>query len=355
MRFDVKFFQWCLSLAALPMANASQMEGRLRAMLNSERSRRAVARRAAAVTLMLAAGVLIPLAALRPAPHLRPLRVGAFAAPLAPSATPVLKYDTLPTDARWTRKLGGDLSVELVGVTGDVSKTLLSWRPDGSRLAEPLYGPHSGNLLPQYPNKERVREFALRLTHPSTAAVETKGEVSGGGTTSIPSGRAYNNGVQITDEREFSRETGGFRVLSAVVPRTLTRATIRVGIADGPWDWNAACRPGGSSSYSVTNRDGSEDEILFGKPYPSGSGHVLTVSDTYMKRDYRIIAVGVNGRVYDLHNTQGQNGQKFRVTTATFDVPLKQIKEFRFQTRPYRWVEFRDVPLQPGSGPGSRR
>jgi hypothetical protein len=28
---------------------------------------------------------------------------------------------------------------------------------------------------------------------------------------------------------------------------------------------------------------------------------------------------------------------------------LSQLKEFRFQIQPYRWVEFRNVSLQPGS------
>jgi len=33
--------------------------------------------------------------------------------------------------------------------------------------------------------------------------------------------------------------------------------------------------------------------------------------------------------------------------TARFSLPLAQIKEFRVETRPFRWVEFKDVALQP--------
>ena len=43
------------------------------------------------------------------------------------------------------------------------------------------------------------------------------------------------------------------------------------------------------------------------------------------------------------------NVNKFRHLTATFaNLPLKQIKEFRFQARPFYWVEFCNVAIQPG-------
>jgi len=29
-------------------------------------------------------------------------------------------------------------------------------------------------------------------------------------------------------------------------------------------------------------------------------------------------------------------------------LPLSDVKEFRFEARPYAWVEFRNVSLQPG-------
>ncbi|MDQ2688629.1 MAG: hypothetical protein M3Y28_12260 [Armatimonadota bacterium] len=246
------------------------------------------------------------------------------------------------------------LSVELVGITSGIGKSAFSWKPDGLQMAEPLYGDHSGNLVPEHPDTQSVREFALRLTYPPTTSVELMPVIPGSVGISWGSGPAFNNNALVTDEREFSKETGGFRVISAVFPKTLTQATVRVGLAGGPWRTDASGRTDGPSGYHITNRDGSLDEILFGKPFPSGGRYVLTVSDTYVKQDYRIVAVGVNGHVTDLHDRQEQNGQKFRVTTVTFDLPLNQIKEFRFQTRPYQWVEFRNIPLQPRGSQGSQ-
>lgn len=34
-----------------------------------------------------------------------------------------------------------------------------------------------------------------------------------------------------------------------------------------------------------------------------------------------------------------------------FPVPARRIREIRLETRPYAWAEFRDVALQPQSGP----
>lgn len=60
--FDAPLFRW----VALPMAQPSQIEGRLKAILQGSRKRKTVTRRMAAVGFVAAALVLLPLAALRP-------------------------------------------------------------------------------------------------------------------------------------------------------------------------------------------------------------------------------------------------------------------------------------------------
>lgn len=57
---------WYLRLVALPMAQPSQIEGRLRAILQNNRRRKTVTRRTVAVGFVAATLVLLPLAALRP-------------------------------------------------------------------------------------------------------------------------------------------------------------------------------------------------------------------------------------------------------------------------------------------------
>jgi hypothetical protein len=44
----------------------------------------------------------------------------------------------------------------------------------------------------------------------------------------------------------------------------------------------------------------------------------------------------------------GSGGNVLSSLTYGFNEPLANIREFQFQTRPYTWVEFRNVSLEPG-------
>jgi hypothetical protein len=351
-----KIVSHLILLASVPMAEPSQVEGRLRAILRGG-VRGSVPRSVVTVAVLVTAAVLAPVALLQSAPVTGPVGAGVSAAvpsPDAASAKPATLYDTLPSSPQWTRQVSKSVGVELVGVTAGWDKTAQSWRPDRTLFAQPLYRRQDPQIQPQYPNKEVAREFALRLTHPVGLAIETEYQILGSNSFSYSSGPAYSNVVQITDEHEFSSETSGFRVVSAVLPKTLTRATVRVGVAAGPWREAASCGVEGNGSIGIANGDGSMDQVQFGKVFDSAGKHLLVVTDTYVKLDHRVIAVGTDGHVYDLHDRDIHNGQKFCVTTVKFDIPLNQIKEFRLQTRPYQWVEFKNVPLQPQASSPNR-
>jgi hypothetical protein len=61
------------------------------------------------------------------------------------------------------------------------------------------------------------------------------------------------------------------------------------------------------------------------------------------------VAVGLDGREHSTDYWSKGGAAEFEQITATFSrMPLKDIKTFRLQIRPYRWVEFRNVSLQPG-------
>ncbi|MFV1967739.1 MAG: hypothetical protein ACC628_20095, partial [Pirellulaceae bacterium] len=67
-------------------------------------------------------------------------------------------------------------------------------------------------------------------------------------------------------------------------------------------------------------------------------------SKLYGKLKTRLVAVANDGSEHaSLIGYIGNNG------TAVFrGLPLSSIKEFKFQVRPYDWVEFKNVSLQPG-------
>ena len=76
---------------------------------------------------------------------------------------------------------------------------------------------------------------------------------------------------------------------------------------------------------------------------------MISVAHRFADRDARIVAIGADGREHIATSAQWGGGGKLYQITSTFDkLPLKDVKTFRFQTRPYEWVEFRNVSLHAG-------
>ena len=74
---------------------------------------------------------------------------------------------------------------------------------------------------------------------------------------------------------------------------------------------------------------------------------MVTVAHSVKEWETRVVAVDKDGQE---HASSGSNsgGEAFEQQTATFSqLPLENVSEFRFQVRPYRWVEFRNVSLEP--------
>jgi hypothetical protein len=72
------------------------------------------------------------------------------------------------------------------------------------------------------------------------------------------------------------------------------------------------------------------------------------VAHSVKEWEARVIAVDKDGQE---HPSAGGSlgGNTFQQTTAKFDqLPLSEVQEFQFQVRPYSWVEFRNVSLEPG-------
>ena len=94
-----------------------------------------------------------------------------------------------------------------------------------------------------------------------------------------------------------------------------------------------------------------KDGAAFSKAYESdGSVHIVITDNLGRDVVQRIVAIDTEG---NLHTWGGHYGsvssEKMRQTTGTFpNLKLSQIKEFLFQTRPYQWLTFKNVSLQPG-------
>jgi hypothetical protein len=65
-------------------------------------------------------------------------------------------------------------------------------------------------------------------------------------------------------------------------------------------------------------------------------------------RETPVVAVGKDGREHLSRGFTSGGGAFSQITGRFSQLPLSEVKAFRFQARPYRWVEFRNVSLGPG-------
>jgi prepilin-type processing-associated H-X9-DG protein len=232
-------------------------------------------------------------------------------------------------------------TIELIGArkTG----TNEWWRPDGSPLTQAPYDSSEGT---NYPDSY---EFALRyenLPKDSSGAVEVKGGTWGGG---IPEWmdrlKPQKAGIPV--------ESMTYLIASEKHMDQAETTTVKVRLATADWKTvDVSWTPSGGWD----NQHGWGGGVLgaiWSAPYErKGRAHAIV---TYSGRiahqyDVRLIALDAN----NVEHASKENGGSgvgpdgFNQIAPDFDLPLDDIAAFYLQRRPYTWIEFKNVSLQPG-------
>jgi beta-lactamase regulating signal transducer with metallopeptidase domain len=239
--------------------------------------------------------------------------------------------DGLP--GKYSARLSNGVTVELLGVCEYPSDGRQWWQPDGEILTEAPCTRHRGDKMFPMP-EERAYEFCLRLRHlPSggqtTIKIPSSYSVMGG------SGPALKDGTYQDD----------LRWSATILPKDRRNCTVRCGVAAGTWQTAAQTR-GQAFSAQGTTIGGITLSPANDDPE---AGAMITSSDDILDRPCRVVAVTTDGRIVPASRTSGGTAGRVRQTTSYFrGLTLAQIAEFRFQTRPWTWVEFKNVSLRPG-------
>jgi beta-lactamase regulating signal transducer with metallopeptidase domain len=267
----------------------------------------------------------------------RPLRIAVVFAIVAVMSACVLpmaarkhKSDEVkPEQSEFSAIMANGVSVELLGVCEHPSAGKQWWRPDGSELEERPYDRIGGQVHPDA--KQRAFEFAIELGNLPTDEISTKVEA---------------------EEADGGLASGGKWMATSFV-KDLEACTIKVAVAAGPWV--TVSKSHGKSSSSRGTAAGG---VSFSKAYEAASGDetdlavAITVTDDILDRPCRIVAVTNSGELVRAHRTSGNSAGKARQTTVYFKYPPSITGlpdwEYHFQTRPYEWVELRNVSLRPG-------
>jgi prepilin-type processing-associated H-X9-DG protein len=236
--------------------------------------------------------------------------------------------------------LSNGITLELIAVR---KKGLQEWwRPDGTPLAQAPYDSSEENTSLSNPY-----EFALRyenLPKGATGSMEiTPGGGSWGGT--IP------EWMDKLKPQKAGKPVEGVAYLVVSQKPETEQVTVKVCLATGSWK-TAALQPAYGNSGI-----GSWLNVLWSAPYErQGKAHaVVTYGSRIAHRyDARLTALDVNNVEHEAteHGRSGVGGDPdgFDQLASEFGMPLDDIAAFYLQTRPYTWIEFRNVALRPGKG-----
>ncbi len=227
--------------------------------------------------------------------------------------------DNVSNESQFIATLPNGVTVELFGICEHPSTGKQWWRPDGSILSQRPFE----KLYQRWHTKREYYELALKIENPENRKLSIISKP--GGVFNLYPDNIWGGWV-LSEGKKMRNQS--------------------IGIAQGPWKTIMEADPMHIQSFG---------DIAFGKAFESdyeliGAAVGVTATHTVEKEkaDYRIIAVD---RKSNIHTSSGRsgigNGLWIQRTVHFKDLQIDEIKEFQFQTRPYQWVEFKNVSLKP--------
>ena len=346
--------------AALPMAHTPRIEGRLKMILDRTRPRCALTRRALLTALGVGAATLVPLAMLRPT-----ARAQAVTQEVAAPAALIGIADTAAPRGPW-------------------------WDPDGKALPEPALDTNlnAGMIRASVARpRQQGRLFAFRMPvniqDPAPALLyDFRDETPGG--LALPYRGGYTRMTSIQTSPGIPDKGNAVEGYAAAFPASLAKTTLFLGVAGGPWREVVDC-PKTPGKVRFMRPSGVVLFTLIPNPHhlPAAQAArgdaVIMVSDHFHSTsalradnplqvalhdgqnfERAVYALDHMGRVVSVLNvlpqtwpeSAGPGDNRPMKTEQITHLPnslLKRVASFRLVARPYKWVVFHDVALQPKS------
>ncbi len=234
-----------------------------------------------------------------------------------------------PVDGRVSKKHSSGVEVELlaIGTRGEPAQRW--WRPNGALLdGEPYH----------VKDFERY-SFPGPLTREVVFTLENFPEEAGWKCRTRPQGASMGTGGVADAEGNRLRH---HHALISSLPDNAASFGFEVGVAAGEWKTVATYDlPSGKTSRA-------NGGAVFAGPYVSLGGRaVLTVSHR-LEEQVRLVTV-YKGGVRSPELAWVQHGAGESILVSQFELRSQdQIERVEFQSRPYEWVVFDNLPTQPG-------
>jgi len=144
-------------------------------------------------------------------------------------------------------------------------------------------------------------------------------------------------------------DSGGNRLedfTAAVAPiqNGSARTALRVGVAAGPWQTLSS-----HNGHGMMGVNGETGIVLWSQAFEdSGDTCIVATAQWRFRGQERIVATDLDGVTHTAPGGSVSSGDLDLMTTRFARLKPNQVKEFQYQVRPYDWVEFDNVSLQPG-------
>ena len=331
--------------AAVSMARPTQVRYRIQSILNAQRNRQSPTR--SVMTMVLSVTVFLLCAA----SWFRPL-AWAGGNRQATEANPMQTTGPMVT-------LPNGISVELNAVGSDPMGFGDDWWTSAGKplLEPPAYShPVFRGTADPFGTRYLRRALFFRLRTPQKANVSVTGYIVDPTQHLQTDGYRYGRNAQIdAGEIEPNVAAGGIMLLG--FPQKDSRCTYRFGIADAPWQTIATTRFAlhpTPNAISIPATAIPTRTVLYSDDNPRiqyfdrGSEHILSLLGGHAPLSSgdvarRIVALDKDGKEVV------QQNYDYEVPRGAGPLPLwaqARIVEFRLQTRPYQWAEFKNIHLE---------
>lgn len=330
----------CSPHSAIAMAQTSRIERRLLILLDTTQSRRTLTRRVLLLALVPSTAALVTLAVLRP--EAKAQTTPAQITPVQPaSSTAAAPFSGTLVSVEDLKLSGKSL---LAGITDANKPGGPWWSASGAILPAPVYDTNAYHAENHASPDKHAVSFAFRL--PAIASGDTVRYELPQSTGSSSEGTwvgKMGNDVGLTEAQQFTH-TGGARVVTAAYPAGISKASVRIGVASGPWKLVTEIVPGHTDTSATTTAAGS---FIVGPLESASSGYILSVSASQLTQDIRIVGVDIAGRDEFPTTLGDQSIGTLDQISAHFNLPMVPLKAVRVETRPFQWIEYKDVALKP--------
>jgi beta-lactamase regulating signal transducer with metallopeptidase domain len=221
--------------------------------------------------------------------------------------------------------------LQLTGINEYPSTGKAWWRPDGSPLpTSPGGAPRMGFQTPEIPGS-LLLDFAVDIWRSKSASASVA---------SIEGAVASSSTSSTSDEEDKIHDR--IRFVSKLRPDA--RATFTMNYTGS--DWKTVSQTLGQNT---TSTGFGQAGVAWDQAFEERGGARIAAAWDVANSEVRVIAIDREGREHLTFARGGGSGGNAHLLVSRFPgLALADIREFQFQTRPFRQIEFRNVSLHRG-------